>query len=282
MGAAATPKEMVDALGELASLPDIVQQVNQAVASPEHSLEGIGAIISADPGLSARLLKLANSALYGFSFPVDTILRALTVIGVKPLRDLIVATVVMDMFKGIPRDLLAMESFWLHSIGCGIASRILAIHNNRKNVESYYLTGLLHDVGRLTLYTVQPDTGREILERSRKEDRTLSEVERDLLGFDHCELGWELLNQWKLPEHLSLPVRHHHHPMHAEDYQEETAILHVANMIAAALMMGHSGEPCASPLVSEAWEWIGMEPAALPPLLDRMESEYHAALSALS
>src|SRR3569833_2554535 len=118
-----SPRELVTGTIELASLPEVFLRVNEMIDSPRYTAADIGHVISRDPGLTARLLKLANSALYNFPSQIDTVSRAITIIGTRELRDLILATSVARIFKGLPNDLISMDFFWLHCVCCGLAAR---------------------------------------------------------------------------------------------------------------------------------------------------------------
>ena len=115
-----TPEELVKNVGELVSLPDVCIRVNQMVDDPNASAVAFGEVISQDPGLTARLLRIANSAFYGFSQEIDTVSRAVTIIGLGKLRDLVLATSTVDVFDKIPNELLTMENFWRHSLSCAL------------------------------------------------------------------------------------------------------------------------------------------------------------------
>ena len=264
----------------IASFPEIVHRVNMAVDSPRFSLDRVGKIISEDPVLSARLLKIANSSLYGFPVKVDTIARALTLIGTKQLRDLITASMVIDMFNGKLKPLISMESFWRHSIACGVAARVIATARREANVERYYLTGLLHDIGLLVIYAQLPEQATTILQRSKEEKILMCEAEHDLLGFDHAELGGELLRNWNLPPDLHEPVSRHHTPSQSTDYQLEAAIVHVADILVMSMRLGGSGEVRISAFEPASWELIELPDSTVPQIMEHVEIQYQDALKA--
>ncbi|TNF36982.1 MAG: HDOD domain-containing protein, partial [Gammaproteobacteria bacterium] len=137
---------------KLASLPTVYNKLNEAVDSPTSSSQDIADIIMEDSALAARLLKLSNSAFFGFPSRIDTISQAVTVIGMRELRDLVLATSVVSMFKDIPTNLVSPESFIEHSIATGVAARVMATHRRESNVERFFVAGLLHDIGRLVLF----------------------------------------------------------------------------------------------------------------------------------
>lgn len=272
-------EEVLISANELASFPAIVNRINLAVESHSYSLDQVAGIINEDPALSARLLKVANSSFYSFPQPVYTITRAITMIGMKQLRDLVYATTVMNLFTGLPEGMVDMDSFWRHSIACGVAARVIAIARRESNVERCYLVGLLHDIGRLVIYSQLPDLAVRILKRSRVDGILLHQAEQNALGFDHALLGSRLLKNWNLPPGMVLPVMYHHQPLNAEDYAVESAMVHVADIIAHGLRLGGGGEIFVPPLDPQAWQLIDLPATIAPTLFKRVREQYRDAVN---
>jgi HD-like signal output (HDOD) protein len=228
--------------------------------------------------LTARLLKIVNSAFYSFPSKIETISRAVTVVGTQQLRDLALATSVMKLFKGVPPDLISMEPFWRHSIACGVAARVLATHKREANIERFFVAGILHDIGRLVLCMKEPDWMRSALGRCHASGELLYKVEDEELGFDHASLGRILLENWKLPASLVETVAYHHNPEAAARFPVEAADVHVADIIAHALQLGSSGERFVPPLSPLAWERAGMSMGQLPGAIEQVDRQYREAV----
>jgi len=270
-------RDLVKTAGSLSSLPVIFTRINDAVNNPRSSLADIGRIIGEDPGLTARLLRIVNSAFYSFPSKIDTISRAVTIVGTQQLRDLALATSVMKVFRGIPEDLISMEAFWCHSIGCGISARVLASHRREANLERYFVTGMLHDIGRLVLFMNLPDRSRAAVMRCRSSGELLHRVEYDEIGFDHATVGSVLLQAWSLPTSLEEVVACHHTPQKSLRYPVETAIIHVADIVAHAMELGKSGEYCVPPLNPEAWERIRISASLFPDIAEEVQRQFQDA-----
>lgn len=223
-----TPEEIVKGMKSLSSLPDAVVRANELLDSPKSSVEQIGEVISHDPALSARLLKLVNSAFYNFPAQVDTISRAITLVGTDELRSLILAASVTQAFKDIPPETIDMDTFWHRSVYCGLVAKKLAQRTQTGNAEAMFLTGLLHDIGRLVLLDSQPEQAQKILARADLSGQSLSEAEVKILGFSSTELGAALLQNWQLPKKLWAPVRYQNQPEAAADYAAESRTLNLA------------------------------------------------------
>jgi len=270
-------KDFVKGTLDIPSLPMIFTRIDEAVNNPRSSLAEIGRIISEDSSLTARLLKIVNSAFYSFPTRIETISRAVTVVGTQQLRDLALATSVMKLFQGIPADLMNMEAFWKHSIGCGVSARILATRRREANVERFFVAGILHDIGRLALCLNEGDWMRGALGRCHASGELLYKVELEELGFDHAGLGRALLENWKLPASLEETVAYHHNPIAASRFPVEAAVVHVADIIAHAMQLGNSGEQLVPPLNPQAWDRTGISPEQLPDILNHIDRQFSEA-----
>ena len=273
------PGHLLNGTVEVPSLPMIFTRINDAVNDPRSSIADIGGIISEDAGLTARLLKIVNSTLYSFPSKIETITRAVTIVGAQQLRDLALATSVMKVFTGMSEDLVNMESFWHHSIGCGITARILAAYRREPNVERFFAAGMLHDIGRLLIYIKMADQARAALLRCHSSGELLYKVELDEFGFDHAAVGGALLQLWKLPASLEEVVTSHHNPRGAHRYPVETAVIHVADIITNAMRLGNSGERSVPPLDAQAWDRIGVPPSYLSETVGQVERQFRAAIT---
>lgn len=261
------------------SLPTVYTRLDQAIANSRTPLAEIAEIISQDSGLSSRLLGLVNSSIYGFPSRVDTVSRAVVIVGTHQLRDLALATSVVSLFKGIPGDLVDMESFWRHSVACGVAARIIAGIKNAPNTERFFVGGVLHDIGRLVLFTRAPEEARESFAVRDREGRTLHEAEVAVLGCDHADVGQELVRRWRLPVLLEELVGFHHRPEEAIRYPLETAVLHISDVIANALQLGSSGEKYVPALSAIAWKTVGLGPHMLESILEQVEEQYTSVVT---
>lgn len=233
-----------DLVGSWAASPPILYyQLREKLDDPNSSFDDLADIVKTDPALSARLLKIVNSAFYGFAEKVDTLTHALNIVGTDQLTDLALAAIVTSKFQGIPRDLINMETFWMHSIGCGIASRKIAERMPGVESEKMYLGGMLHDIGSLIIFKESSEDAKKILLRCKENGENLFKVEKEVLGYDHAEVGGLLLTEWKLPDRLVEVVKYHHSPADAEDYLEEACIVARADTLVYEMNIGNSGEP---------------------------------------
>jgi putative nucleotidyltransferase with HDIG domain len=255
--------------GTLASLPTIQFKVERAINHPASSAADIAAVLSSDQALCARLLRIANSAFYGFPRHVEGIGEAVRIIGTRQLHDLVLATVVLAQFRGVDPSLVSMKSFWQHSLACGLASRAIASLRRESNTERFFVAGLLHDIGSLVLYQQFAERAHAALQHHHNTKMALDESERAIIGCDHGAVGAALIAAWKLPQFFRDAVAKHH-GQGRQSHTPGTAIVHLADFIAMALGLGSNGEEHLPPFNSTAWNLIGLEVSALGRVADQV------------
>jgi HD-like signal output (HDOD) protein len=251
-------KLMTEGIPSLGSYTGVIAEIERLVKDPESTLADLGEIIEKDPDLAARLLKLGNSAFYGFAQRLETVSEAISLIGIQQVEDLLIASNVIEVFEGISATHVNMESFWHHSLACGICARCIAIARQLPGVEKFFVAGLIHDLGRLVLLSQVPQKATEIFTVYEGRRVLLREAEQEVLGFDHAAIGEQLLRGWQYPPNLVQAVAHHHQPMLAGIFQLESSVVHVADYLVHAMQMGNSGEQYVPPLSLRAWERVGL------------------------
>lgn len=263
----------------VASPPTTYFQLRQAIEDPDSSFQDFSRIISSDPGLTARLLKVVNSPFYGASSQIETIQHALTIVGVDQLSELVLATAVMRNFKGIPKSLVDMDSFWSHSISCGLASRIIAAHLGNPEVDRFNVAGMLHDLGSLVIYKKAPAQAEKALTLSKARKGYLIEAEREVMGFDHADVGASLLKAWKLPERLVEVVLFHHQPSRAKKFPEDVSVIHLADILVHQMGLGTNGERMIPPLDKKIPEKLRFSKETLTSIKTELEKVFQDTIS---
>lgn len=268
----------------LLSLPEAVLRLNTLLDDPSSGDADLAEVIGLDPGLTASLLKLVNSAYYNFPQPVTSIPRAVGIIGRGAVRSLAVLSGMAEVFKGIPPGVVDMETFWLNSVMCGTLAKLIA-QRARCEPEPLFIAGLLHAIGRLVFYLRRPAQYREVLAgREAPSEAQLNAGERAVFGFDHAELGAELCRQWQLPDSLGLLIRHHLAPL--AEHGKEAAALHVAVDMAAGIMPSTQVERYAIDYAPgfdpTAWHKLGLPDEAIPELLQAASLQGLAILKAIN
>lgn len=257
----------------IGSLPTIYSEITEVIQHPLSSSADLARVISKDPGLTARLLHMVNSAMYSFASKIETVSRAITIVGTNEISQLALATSVIQMFKGKLEKLIDMNAFWRHSLCTGALARTLAAKTGHPNTERYFVSGLLHDLGRLVLFEVTPKMGTYCIQKARYEIRPLCQVEKEVLGYDHAEIGMELLKRWQLPESHIEPVGLHHKPSAAFEFIRETIVMHVSNVIANTMAQGRGLENKVPVYEPGTWDKLDIPLEALPHILNDVEGQ---------
>ncbi|HME39045.1 MAG TPA: HDOD domain-containing protein [Steroidobacteraceae bacterium] len=244
---------LVANIKDLVTLPEVALRIASMVDDPTSSAADIGREISHDAALTARLLRIANSPAFGQHGKIATISRAITVLGVRQVRDLTVGLTAIRTFDGIGNELVTMASFWRHSVLCAVAAGQIAGRRERGRDDTPFVAGLLHDIGQLVLFSRAPDLARQSLLTwvDSADDRGLYLCERDIIGFDHAAVGLALAKNWSLPSSLQECIEFHHEPERARLHPLEVATVHIANSVAVLAEIG-STDPGDAPAISAA------------------------------
>lgn len=218
----------------------------QGLLQPERQYTTqIAEIIRRDPSLTARLLRLVNSVYYGLPSQVSSIEEAVFYLGIRQIRQLVMVTPVIEDFQRLTRQChFPWREFWQHCIATALLSPEVVNAVQSSGNESEYVAGLVHDVGKIVMAWAFPDHFTEVHRRAVQGVRPLVEIERDVLGIDHGELGALYLERHHLPEVLVKTARFHHHPEKAEGYERIVASVQIADLLVRSEKIGCSGDYC--------------------------------------
>ena len=264
----------------LPEIPSIVFELNEVIANPLSSAEDIAQVVHRSPSLTALLLKIVNSPFYGFPSKIDKISSAVILIGTREIAGLALGLSVFSTFNKINKEILDMFSFIKHSFACGIISRMLASHKGISQTEQFFVSGLLHDLGRLILYCNFSEDSRNVLNLSRTTNKLLHELEREYFGCDHSYVAKHLIQQWKLPLSLENNVFFHHNPSEAPQ-PTPAALVHLSDIITNGLGIGTSGERFVPPLDTEAWNALELSPTCFDNVIKLASHQFFAIESML-
>jgi HD-like signal output (HDOD) protein len=246
---------------KLPEVPSLVFELNETISDPLSSAGDIARVVNKSPSLAALLLKIVNSAFYGFRSRIDSIPKAVTLIGSREVSNLALGITIMETFKDIPRQIIDVAGFMEHSLACGIVARLLAAYSNVVHTEQLFVSGMLHDIGRLVLCKHFPASARTAFADAIQYDRPLLKSELALLGCTHMQIGKKLLRKWKLPYSLENAVYYHHNPSGSPN-PELASLVQVADIVVHALGIGSSGEHRLPAFDARTWDHLRLSPGA--------------------
>lgn len=218
---------------QLASPPSIYFSLKTVIDDPAKAAKDAAFIIEDDAALAAKLLKIVNSAFYGFPSQIASIAKAITLIGTRELQNLVLGAVIVERFSDLPGQTFSIHDFWARNLRCALLTRELDAQLGRKYADSAFLCGLIHNIGQLLFYRRIPVLAREVdlLLQSEMQADASDEVriEQKVIGFDHYQAGAELCRLWKLPEVFIETIRLHSFPDHTGPYSDIAAIVRLSN-----------------------------------------------------
>ena len=231
---------------KLPEAPFIITELNNVIADDHSTSNDVAQVVNKSPSLSAVILKIVNSAFYGFPSKIDRISRAVTIIGTKQISSVALGICVMQAFKDIPKEFLDTKAFLRHSLACGLVARVIGAFKNMADTEQLFVSGLLHDIGKLIAFKYYPEHAREAINLAITSGSSVYETEKRTVGLNHTQIGRYLLRKWCLPSELATNIVYHHNPSRSLD-PIKSGIIQLADLVVHGLGIGGSGEqsvPC--------------------------------------
>ncbi len=268
-----TIDDLIEMTSGIASLPNIYFELQNILNRPLSASTDMAEAIRNDPGLTVRLLRIVNSAYYSFPSKIETVPRAITIVGTDELTSLITATSVLSSFGAGLDNLINMNLFWKHSISCGVIARILGTRRHEQNVERFFVMGLLHDIGKLVMFSHIAKASKIAMHRARMEKTPLHVVESEFIGFNHAAVGAALARTWRMAAGQQEAIAYHHKPSFAMRYPIEASLTHVADILAHVLCIGQSPTITAPPLEAEAFERLALDASVVGGVLSDADEQ---------
>ncbi len=274
-------QELVAHLEALTSLPTVYLRIREELDKPDGSLTEIAKLISADPALTARLLQIVNSALYGYGGKIDSVHRTVTILGLQQVHDLVLAMSIGSVFAGVRPERMDMQRFWRSSVMCGIAAREIGRRYDLPTAERMLVIGLLSDLGHLALYQTVPVLADQARGAAEESGEPLFEAERRIVGCDYAEIGATLMDHWRLPSCFAEIIGAQIHPRLAGEFTYEASILNLASHIVAADNRGETSEVAAARVAPVIWPTLNLEPKDFSDLREAAELNLGSYLTLL-
>ncbi|MGL1902217.1 MAG: HDOD domain-containing protein [Fibrobacterales bacterium] len=249
-------RKVTNSILSLPTLPTIAAKLIEVVDNPKTSAKMLGELISDDQVLTAKLLKMCNSAYYGLKHEVTTVNMAIVILGFESVKEVTLSVSVLNYFKRAKAETsFDLSSFWEHSASVGMAAKIIAQRLYPSGANEAFLGGLLHDLGKVVLVQYMPKDFDVILAKASESGRLLFDEEQRYFGVHHGVIGFWLGKKWKLPDAVSQIMRHHHHPWYAPMHKELVASVYLANILCQQCELGSSGNNKAPEVEEQFWDF---------------------------
>ena len=271
-GASEHLKNIIMTTRDLPAMPQVASKVLELSSDPNTSAQQLQQIIADDQAMTGRILKIANSAMYSCSRKVKTLTEAIVMLGFNSIRSLVVTSAARNLYNtrksttGLKERLL-----WEHSIGVAFACRLLVQERTPALAEEAFLAGLMHDIGKLVLNLQVPDQFDEIVQVVYNDNRPFNTTEKEILGFDHAEVGARLVNKWNLSPVLEDTILNHHNPEAMTTDNPLLLYLDLANKVCHKLGIGFVDEPDFDLNNCLANQILGLPPKSFEIVTDQLQ-----------
>lgn len=260
--------EFVNNVTGLISLPEIYLKIRELMQAKDSVLDDFSEVVSTDPNLAAAVLKIVNSAYFGFAGQIGNISRALNMIGIGQLHDLVLSISAVKSLS-VVNEVEPLDCFWRRSIYCGVLSRLLAEKIHLKESDNLFIVGMLHEIGRLILFINYPAESQQVMQGLESGKKNVWQLEKAKFSVHYGQIGQELMKQWNLPSIFQNTAGHHPAPASATDYIVETAIVHIAHVF--AFYKENEFESKLSYLDPQIWELIQLSVEDIVDVLPRVD-----------
>jgi HD-like signal output (HDOD) protein len=272
-------RQSLESISTIPTLPVVIDKLTRLLQNPKTSAEEVGKAITTDQALASKVLKLVNSAFYGFPGRISTITHAIVILGFSTVKNVVLTASIFDAFRkqGTGIDGFDLEHFWLHSIACGAAAQSIAKITGNNQKEECFIAGLIHDIGKIILCQYLPDDFRDTYLYAKEHSVLFFESEQALFDVNHQEIGSFLAQRWNLPKDLQNAIKFHHDPSPTREHYTMTAIVHCADIFIRALDYGNGGDNKIPVMSEHVWKNLGMDTIPLSQLFEAINDEIEKA-----
>lgn len=253
----------LDEVSRLTPLPDIAQRVLAISEDPKSSAGQLAEIVRQDATITANVLKVVNSAAYGYRREISNIQQAIVVLGFDEVRNITIAASLSKDLDLPESRLFQRRKFWMHSLAAGMIAQKIAQRNPEIDAEDAFIIGLLHDIGEVILDQHFHNEFTESLEKADGEKRHIALAERELMGVDHAEVGGVVARNWSLPVSLEKAIMYHHEPWRADAWNHAVYLAHVSNLLASVAGYSAGNNPKPEHPYPDAFLSLGLEGKSL-------------------
>jgi putative nucleotidyltransferase with HDIG domain len=272
----------LDNIQEFPTLPTVYSSLVDVLADPRSTTQDVSNLIACDQASTSKVLKIVNSPFYGFSGQIDTVSRAIVILGYNEIYNLILTSYIMDFFskKDSFFDFQPVD-FWGHSIAVGIATKYLGKAMGQVNQDNFFTAGVLHDIGKLVFFEFAEDQFSKALELSKKHGQALHLAETSVFGRDHAQTGALIAEKWGLPQSIVTALRYHETGIVPGTPVTLVAAVHLGNILVRALELGDPGDVFIPQPNKEAMKILNLDPGSLTNIVPSLIKDYQEICSVL-
>lgn len=273
--------KLVNKTMELPTMPEVLVKLNEVIASEDSSSDDVANVIATDPSVSTNVLRIVNSAYYGLQVRVSSIALAVSIMGFGMTKKVALKAAVFSVFgrhRAEVEHFSPME-FWRHSVMTAVAARVLGTKCSRFGsgyAEDLYICGLLHDIGKIILLEKATQGYTQSLAVAAQTARPEIDVENEIFGFNHADVGSVLGVKWFLPEDLTIAIRYHHAPDKDPFHRSLSSLIHLADHVAWSAGMPSTRGTFEPSFQHEVYDQIGLDAKEVEALLPRIRDEFEA------
>jgi putative nucleotidyltransferase with HDIG domain len=264
-------RHKVENINTLPTVPGVLKRLSAVIEKPRITLVEISAFISSDPALTTRVLKMVNSAIYGFPGRIASVSHATMLLGLNVIKGLLLGVSVFELMQK------TMSGLYEHSLACAIASRVIAQKKGLKEPEEVSVAGLLHDIGKVILTLEYPKEYQAAMNEARGKSISIFDAEKNQFNATHANVGSWLAEKWHFPRKLIEVIECHHRPALAKNASLETAIVHMADLLVRARGFGFAGEILVPEVNAIAYELLKLSESDIKDVLREMEDNMESA-----
>lgn len=264
-------RRKVENINTLPTIPSVLKRLSLVIEKPRITLVEISAFISNDPALTTKVLKMVNSAIYGFPGRIASVSHATMLLGLNVIKGLLLGVSVFELMQK------TMNGLYEHSLACAIASRVIAQKKGLKEPEEVSVAGLLHDIGKVILTLEFPTEYQAAMNEAQGKSISIFDAEKNQFNATHANVGSWLAEKWRFPRNLIEVIECHHRPALAKNAPMETAIVHMADLLVRARGFGFAGEIFVPEVNTIAYELLKLSETDIKDVLREMEDNMESA-----
>lgn len=254
-------EKVKQSIDSMPSLSPVVHKINEVANNVKSSAQDLTDLIQLDPVLTAKVTRMVNSAYFGLPQEVKSLKQAVVLLGLNTIKNVAISSAFLGRSYLKGSDVLDGEDFWKHSLGVAVASKMIArrLGVEEKFIEEYFIAGLIHDIGKILMNNSFPDEMRKILEISAAKNMPITDIEKNVLGLSHEEIGIAIGKKWKFENNLLYAVGRHHQPALQGSSAIFSMVVAVADTFVKILKVGFSGNHRITPVPDEVWKILNLD-----------------------